>query len=70
MLTNPTLKATLSEWRTVMAAVQQYRDHLAQLVPNIEDEDEQLVAYDHLERLDRIIPSFELQLDEYIKTIS
>ena len=56
MPANPTLIASLAEWRTVMAALQHYRVYLAQTAPDIEDEDAQLVSYDHLERLERIVP--------------
>ena len=67
MPVNPAFKATLAEWRTVLAAVQHYREHLASIAPNIEDEDKQLIAYDDMERLDRIAPSFDRQLNEYIQ---
>jgi hypothetical protein len=61
---NPAFKASLAEWRTVLAAVRHYREHLAATAPAIENEDKQLIAYDDMERLDRIIPNFERQLDE------
>jgi hypothetical protein len=55
MPANPAFHATLAEWRTVLADVRQYKDHLASIAPNIEDEDQQLVAWDHIQRLDHII---------------
>lgn len=70
MPNNPAFKATLAEWRTVMAAIVQYKEFLSESAPKIEDEDDQLIAYDHLERLDRLIPSFERQLDEYVQSLT
>lgn len=67
MPVNPAFKASLAEWRTVLAAVRHYREHLAATAPTIEDEDKQLIAYDDIERLDRIAPSFERQLSEHIQ---
>jgi hypothetical protein len=64
MPVNPAFKASLAEWRTVLAAVRHYREHLAATAPGIENEDKQLIAYDDVERLDRIIPNFERQLNE------
>jgi hypothetical protein len=61
---NPAFKASFTEWRTVLAAVQHYRAYLAASAPVIEDEGRQLVAYDDIERLDRIIRSLECQLNE------
>lgn len=48
----------------MLAAARHYREYLASTAPVIEDEGRQLVAYDEIERLDRIIPSLECQLDE------
>lgn len=67
MPVNPAFKATVAEWRTVLAAVRHYREHLASIAPSIENEDQQLIAYDDIERLDRITPSFDRQLKEHIQ---
>lgn len=53
----PAFTASLPEWRTVISAIEQYKEHLARTAANLESEDEQLVTYDHMERLERIIPS-------------
>jgi len=61
---NPAFNVSFAEWRTVLAAARHYREYLASTAPVIEDEGRQLVAYDDIERLDRIIPSLECQLNE------
>ena len=63
----PMLKATLGEWRTVLAAARYFEEHLSTVVPQMGEEDEDLVMYDHLERLEHIIPSFERQLNEFFE---
>ncbi len=47
-----------------LAAVRHYREHLAATTPGIESEDKQPIACDDMERLNRIIPNFERQLNE------
>lgn len=71
MPANPTFKASYPEWRTVIDALHQYAKHLEAIGPTIkeEDEDKWLLIYDDLERLDRIIPSFERQWQEYMDQI-
>ena len=70
MPNNPAFKATRAEWRTVMAAIVRYKEFLGEGAPKIEGEDDKLIAYDHIERLDRLIPSFERQLDEYVQSLT
>ena len=67
MAENPALKATLAEWRTVLAAARHYKEHLLATAPDIADEDEQLVAFDHVERLDRLVPNLERQLQAIVE---
>ena len=64
MPTNPSFRARLAEWRTVLEALRYYEKHLSSTVPAMKDGDEMLVQYDHLERLHGIIPNFEHQLKE------
>jgi len=64
MPVNPAFKASFAEWRTVLAAARHYREFLAATAPRIEDDSQQLVAYDDIERLNRIIPNLETQLSE------
>ena len=66
MPANPTFKASYAEWSTVLDALHNYAAHLASTISGIEDEDKHLIAYDDLERLDRIIPSFERQFQAYM----
>ncbi len=64
MLINPAFNVGFTEWRTALAPARHYREYLASTAPVIEDEGRQLIAYDDIERLDRIIPSLECQLNE------
>jgi hypothetical protein len=65
MPNNPTLKARLPEWNTVLDALRFYRTHLDERLKTLDDESEQyLLAYDDLERLAGLIPSFEKQVCE------
>ncbi len=66
MPANPTFKASYAEWRTVLDALHHYAAHLAATISGVEDADKHLIAYDDLERLDRIIPSFERQFQTYM----
>ena len=59
-------KTTWGEWQTVLAALRHYKEHLSSFVQQTENEDEELVAYDHLERLDHIIPTIESRLSEEV----
>jgi len=62
---NPTLKARLPEWNTVLDALRFYRTHLDERLKTIDDESEEyLLVYDDLERLAGLIPSFEKQMSE------
>lgn len=62
---NPTLKARLPEWNTVLDALRLYRTHLEERMKTIDDESEEyLLAYDDLERVAGLIPSFEKQISE------
>jgi hypothetical protein len=64
MPTSPTSKISVSEWRTALAAGRHYREYLAATAPGIQDEDQQLVAFDDIERIDRIIRSLDYQMGE------
>jgi hypothetical protein len=64
MQINPTFKASYAEWLTVLAAARYYREYFAVSAPGIEDKDQQLVAFDDTERLDRIIRSLDYQMGE------
>jgi hypothetical protein len=62
---NPALKARLPEWNTVLDALRLYRTHLEERMKTLDDESEEyLLAYDDLERLAGLIPSFEKQISE------
>jgi hypothetical protein len=67
MPSNPSCHATIAEWRTVLAAIRHYREYLASVAPEIEDEDKQLIAFDDMERLDRIALSFDRQVEEHLR---
>ena len=47
-----------------MEALRYYEKHLDAVVFPLGEDDESLVQYDHLERLQRIIPNFEHQMKE------
>ncbi len=64
MPSKPGFKAHLGEWRTIIMALHYTRDHLTLAAPAVDNEEEQLIVYDHLERLDRLIPRMELELNE------
>jgi len=62
---NPTFQALQKDWPTVIAALRHYRDYLTSIKEP--DEEKDLLIYDQIENLDRIIPSFEKQLAESLK---
>lgn len=65
MPNNPSLKARLPEWTTVLNALDCYRTHLEERQKHLNAEcDEYLVAYDELERLDFLIPNLTKQVAE------
>jgi hypothetical protein len=67
-MADPTsIKATIGEWRTVLAALEAHMKHLATIVKSIEDEDKQCEIYDDLERLERMIPDFKNQFEANYK---
>ena len=70
MPASPVFQATLGEWRTVLEALRHYRQHLERAAPRMSGEDgpseEGLVAYDHLERLEGLLPKLEAQLQAYL----
>ena len=49
----------------MIAALRHYRDYLTSIKEP--DEEKDLLIYDQIENLDRIIPSFEKQLAESLK---
>ncbi len=67
MPVNPASKANLAERRTLLDAAQHYRTHLDLAAPQMENENEELVAYDEIERLDMIIPRLERELTEHLQ---
>ncbi len=69
LLSNPALRATIPEWRTLLKAAKHYKTYLEGIVPTDPDSDEELLAFDDLERLDRTIPILEEQLAEHIQQI-
>ena len=69
LLSNPALKATISEWRTLLKAAKHYKMYLESIVSTDPDSDEELLAFDDLDRLDRTIPILEKQLAEHIQQI-
>jgi hypothetical protein len=62
---NPTFQALKRDWPTVIAALRHYRDYLTSIKEP--DEEKDLLIYDQIENLDRIIPSFEKQPAESLK---
>ena len=64
---NPAFKASLSEWRTLLDAAQHYRAYLDTTAPQMENENEELVAYDEIERLDMIIHRLDRELRENLE---
>ena len=65
MPNNPTLKARLPEWNTVLDALRFYSKHLEERRESLDgDTDEYLLVGDDLQRLDALIPSFERQIKE------
>ena len=56
----------IGEWRTLILAMHYTRDHLAATVHAIEDEDEQNIIFDHISRLDGLIPEFESKLSDHM----
>ncbi len=66
MTARPGFYALLGEWRTILMSLHYTRDHLTAAVKNRDEEgDEHLVYYDHLERLDSLIPRIEHALHTY-----
>ncbi len=64
----PGFYALLGEWRTILMSLHYTRDHLGIAVQRTDEEQEEhLVIYDHLERLDHLIPRIRQGLDEYQK---
>ncbi len=62
---NPSLKARLPEWNTVLDAMRFYSRHLEERRATLDSEsDEYLVIGDELIRLDSLIPDFERQIKE------
>ncbi|MCP4696244.1 MAG: hypothetical protein GY862_05280 [Gammaproteobacteria bacterium] len=57
------VKALVSEWRLVINALESHKNNLESKAESIEDEDRQNEIYDDLERLERLIPDFKLQLN-------
>ncbi len=66
MPVKPRFSANIGEWRTVISALRYYQQHLDATLPESYETDEDFIRYDDFERLERIIPSFDRQLDEYI----
>lgn len=67
-MADPTnFKALVAEWRLVINALENYKQHLDATVDEIEDEDQQNIVYDDLERLEALIPDFKAQFDQAYK---
>ncbi len=63
-MSTPGFNARIGEWRTILMSLRYTHDHLVVDLPSIADEDEHLIAYDHLERLEMLIPRIESELNE------
>ena len=69
LLSNPALRARIPEWRTLLKAAKHYQTYLDTIVPPDPDSDEEPLAYDDSERLDRVIPILEDRLAEHIQQV-
>ncbi len=67
MPVSPAFKANLAEWRTLLDAAKHYRNYLDAAAPQMTDENNELVAYDEIERLDMIIPRMDRELNEHLR---
>lgn len=59
MVEPSSFRATVGEWRTVIDAMKHYKRNLE--TQDLENEDQQLLMDDDIERLTLLIPDFERQ---------